>query len=160
MDSKFTPDGSLLVTLFKDSSLYFWNLSTFDPDHKITTTEQDLNLTCFDISWNFTRIISGGWSRHLILWEVNDFFSRGHLHRWVYRLPEGFNSVKKVKFIGDSQRIAILSEGVFLMVKISDDSLEIEFSIKLPLRAIVDFDIDYYNYYLSLIHIWRCRRRG
>lgn len=54
MDSKFTPDGSLLATLFKDSSLYFWNLSTFDPDHKITTTEQELNLTTFDISRNFT----------------------------------------------------------------------------------------------------------
>lgn len=37
------------------------------------------------------------------------------------------------------------------MVKITDDGLEIEFSIKLPLRAIVDFDIDYYNYYIGIV---------
>lgn len=38
-----------------------------------------------------------------------------------------------------------------MMVKITEDGLEIEFSIKLPLRAIVDFDIDYYNYYIGIV---------
>lgn len=33
----------------------------------------------------------------------------------------------------------------------SESELEIEFSIKLPLRAIIDFDIDYYNYYILLV---------
>lgn len=50
MDSKFTPDGSLLVTLFKDSTIYFWNLSSFETDFKITTTEKELTLSCLDVS--------------------------------------------------------------------------------------------------------------
>ena len=36
-------------------------------------------------------------------------------------------------------------------MSLGGDDLEIEFSIKLPMRAIVDFDIDYYNYYILLV---------
>ncbi len=37
------------------------------------------------------------------------------------------------------------------MLSVSGEELEIQFSIKLPMRAIVDFDIDYYNYYILLV---------
>lgn len=59
--------------------------------------------------------------------------------------------MKKVKFLGDSQRVAVLSEGQLFVLSLGGDELEIEFSIKLPMRAIVDFDIDYYNYYILLV---------
>lgn len=60
MDSKFTPDGSMLVTLFKDSSIYFWNLSSFETDHKISTIEKELQLSCFDLSKNMKYLAAGG----------------------------------------------------------------------------------------------------
>ena len=60
MDSKFTPDGSMLATLFRDSSIYFWNLTSFEADFKISTTEKELQLTCFDMSRNMNNLIAGG----------------------------------------------------------------------------------------------------
>lgn len=50
MDAKFTPDGAKLITLFKDSAVYFWNLASFEAEHKISTIEKELMLSCFDIS--------------------------------------------------------------------------------------------------------------
>jgi len=44
-----------------------------------------------------------------------------------------------------------LSEGQLFVLTVNENELEIQFSIKLPMRAIVDFDIDYYNYYILLV---------
>lgn len=44
-----------------------------------------------------------------------------------------------------------MSEGQLFVLTVNENELEIQFSIKLPMRAIVDFDIDYYNYYILLV---------
>lgn len=79
MDSKFTPDGSMLATLFKDSSLYFWNLSSFEADYKISTIEKELQLDVFDLARNMKFMVAGGKTPFVILFDLQRYFSDGHL---------------------------------------------------------------------------------
>ena len=87
-------------------------------------------------------IASGGKTPFLAIWNITEFFTNDQILRQVYRLPEGFHSVSKVKFLRDSKRIALLTEGQFVIVKIEDESLKIEMSVKLANRAVIDFDVD------------------
>jgi len=151
MDSNFTPDGSMLATLFRDSSIYFWNLNTFEADLKISTTEKELQLTCFDFSRNMHHIVAAGKTSFIVKWDISNYFGSGHILREVFKLPEGFHSVKKIKYLPDSLWFVVLSEGQFFVLKRNENELEIDFSIKLPLRAIMDFDIDFNCYYVILV---------
>jgi hypothetical protein len=97
------------------------------------------------------NLVAGGNSEYIVVWDTKDFFNEGNLQRSVFKLPSGFKSVKKVKFLADSNRIAILSEGQLFILLLSQDVLEIDFSIKLPCRAIIDFDIDHLCYYILVV---------
>lgn len=78
------------------------------------------------------NLVAGGNSEYIVIWDTKDFFNEGNLRRSVFKLPSGFKSVKKVKFLTDSNRIAVLSEGQLFILLLSQDVLEIDFSIKLP----------------------------
>jgi len=80
MDSKFTPDGAMLVTLFKDSSIYFWNLSSFETDYKISTIEKELMLSVFDLSRNMKYLVACGQTSYILVFELENYFSEGHIH--------------------------------------------------------------------------------
>lgn len=69
----------------------------------------------------------------------------------MFKLPDGFNSVKKIMFLADSNRLALLSEGQVVIVSLNERGLKIEFSIKLPCRAVIDFDIDHMCNYVLIV---------
>lgn len=58
-----------------------------------------------------TWIVAGGNTSFVIVWETENFFSGGELVWKIYKLPSGFNSIKKIKCLSDAQRVAILTEG-------------------------------------------------
>lgn len=141
----------MLLTLFRDSSLYFWNLQSFEADYKLSSLDSGLNLTCFDYSPSMEHIVMGGRGEYFTVLETADFFNGGDMIKKYYKLPEGFVGIKKVQFLRDSKRVAILTNGSLIVVKIDGDRLMTDFSIKLPSRSIVDFDIDLNCYYCMVV---------
>ena len=93
----------------------------------------------------------GGNTPFLLLYNTTEFFVDRHPRRQVYRLPKGYHSVTKVKFMPDCQHIALMTEGALLVVRIVGSKLVTDFSIKLANKAIIDFDIDHHSYYILLV---------
>lgn len=172
-DCKFTPDGARLCTLFKDSSVYFWNISNFDPDYKITSLPKELQLQCMDCSVKY--LACGGKTPYLVICNIEDYFTTKELTKKLYKLPAGYErGITKLQFLrsqganADHVRLALLTNGVLMVVEIPIDDetyeeskvdyskpgerpLKIVMSIKLPHQSITDFDVDRNGYYASLL---------
>ena len=97
-DSKFTADGSKICTLFKDSSIYFWNVSNFDSDYKITDLPKELQLQCIDCSPKYLAF--GGKTPYLIIYDTKLYFTDRELTKQIYKLPAGFEKgITKLQFL-------------------------------------------------------------
>jgi hypothetical protein len=97
-------------------------------------------------------IYAGGNSNFLIKWDTDCMFrGEGDATRTIFKLPAGFNSVKKIKCMNDSKRVAVLSEGQLIILRQEESQLNIEVSIKLPCRSVIDFDIDTSCFYALIV---------
>ena len=101
-DALFTPTGSHLCTLFRDSSFYLWSLKSFEPEFKVDDTPAGFNLRSIDLAPDMSKAVAGGSSPFVVVWTMTEFLEGGHLKRDVYRLPDGFASVQKVRFLSGS----------------------------------------------------------
>ena len=106
----------MLVTLFEDCSIYFWNLQSFEPDYKMTDAPEGLRLSCMDYSLDMKQLVVGGQTPFILLYNTTEFFVDKHPRRQAFRLPKGYYGVSKVKFLNDNQHIALLTEGALLVV--------------------------------------------
>lgn len=154
MDAQFSPDGTMLVTLFRDSSLYFWSMTTFDSMFKITDTESQANLTTFSMSSNMKYIISGGDCPFVYVHDI-ERIEAGEVGRTCLKLPEGYHSITKMHVLRDNRHFAFLSNGKLFLCKLEgiedSESVEIAMSIDLPNQAIIDFDIDLNCFYAAIV---------
>ena len=169
-DSKFTPDCSKIATLLDDSDVYFWNVSNFEQLSSIKHSKE-LKLECMDCTNKYLAV--GGKSPYVMLYDIENYFNDDSLPLKIYKLPEGFSKgVSKLQFLrGNVQncRLALLMDGVFVLTEVvskmstpeefnvedcqnePETHLKILASIKLPHLAILDFDIDRNNTYVSLV---------
>ncbi|CAI2387067.1 unnamed protein product [Moneuplotes crassus] len=173
-DCKFTVDSSMVCTLFKDSTIYFWSIGKFTADYKITNNPKELQLGSIDCSTKY--LACGGKTPYLVVYDIEQFFSVNELPRRIFKLPEGYErGISKLHFLkeihpknGSLCKLAILASGTFIIVDIPegksqyDDSnsedlkkpenpLRILASIRLPNCSILDFDIDRNCYFVSLL---------
>lgn len=97
-DCKFTQDGSKVCTLFKDSTIYFWNISNFDSDFKITGLPKELQLEAIDCSTKY--LAWGGKTPYLVIFNIEFYFTDKDISKRIYKLPEGFEKgISKIQFL-------------------------------------------------------------
>ena len=167
-DSRFTPDGSKIITLLNDSDIHVWNLSNFEQLQSIKHSKE-LQLTWID--WTSKYLAWAGNKPFILLYDIENYFNNECLPLKIFQLPDGISrEVTKLQFLRDSNkycRLAMLIQGVFVLVQvISNDQfqefkvedqenpescLKILASIRLPHVSILDFDIDRNNYNVSLV---------
>ena len=93
-DCCFTADGSKICTLFRDSSIYFWNVSDF----QITDLPKELQLETIDCSAK--HLACGGKTPYLVIFDIETYFVERHLFRKIYKLPAGFErGITKLQFL-------------------------------------------------------------